>query len=194
MNWYDIQNTDCISAMHKVKSDSVDLILTDPPYNLGLFMKSRETNLKQMRSNFFGSAGWDNLEFEEWIESMDDFFAEAARTVKVGGSLIMFMSLIKIETIIKLAEKHGFYYKTTGIWHKLNPMPRNMNLHESNLKTLPKIKELDAEYSKLLTEKKARYPDYRKARDEMQELLRAQKNIELFFDEEKDPKQTEHSR
>ena len=51
-----------------------------------------------------------------------------------------------------------------------------------------------AEYSKLLTEKKARYPDYRKARDEMQELLQAQKNIELFFDEEKDPKQTEHSR
>ena len=39
-----------------------------------------------------------------------------------------------------------------------------------------------------------RYPDYRKARDEMQELLQAQKNIELFFDEEKDPKQTEHSR
>ena len=65
---------------------------------------------------------------------------------------------------------------------------------ESNLKTLPKVKELDAEYSKLLTEKKARYPDYRKARDEMQEFLRAQKNIELFFDEEKDPKQTEHSR
>lgn len=56
------------------------------------------------------------------------------------------------------------------------------------------FKAQDAEYSKLLTEKKARYPDYRKARDEMQELLRAQKNIELFFDEEKDPKQTEHSR
>ena len=28
---------------------------------------------------------------------------------------------------------------------------------ESNLKTLPKVKELDAEYSKLLTEKKALY-------------------------------------
>ena len=46
---------------------------------------------------------------------------------------------------------------------------------EANLKTLPKVKELDAEYSKLLTEKKARYPDYRKARNEMQELVRAQK-------------------
>ena len=65
---------------------------------------------------------------------------------------------------------------------------------EANLKTLPKVKELDAEYSKLLTEKKARYPDYRKAKEEMQELLRAQKNIALFFDEEKNPEQTEHSR
>ena len=30
-----------------------------------------------------------------------------------------------------------------------------------------------------------RYPDYRKARNEMQELVRAQKNVERFFAEEK---------
>ena len=46
--------------------------------------------------------------------------------------MIVFMAIIKVETIIKLAEKHGFYYKTTGIWHKTNPMPRNMNLHFVN--------------------------------------------------------------
>ena len=56
---------------------------------------------------------------------------------------------------------------------------------EANLKMLPKVKELDAEYSKLLTEKKARYPDYRKAKEEMQELLRAKRNVEMFFAEEK---------
>ena len=32
----------------------------------------------------------------------------------------------------------------------------------------------------------AAYPDYRKARNEMQELVRAQKNVERFFAEEKD--------
>ena len=32
----------------------------------------------------------------------------------------------------------------------------------------------------------ADYPDYRKARNEMQELVRAQKNVERFFAEEKD--------
>ena len=51
-----------------------------------------------------------------------------------------------------------------------------------------------AEYSKLLTEKKAAYPDYRKAKDEMQELLRAQRNVELFFAEEKNTTEKTQSR
>lgn len=59
---------------------------------------------------------------------------------------------------------------------------------------LPKVKELDAEYSNLLTEKKARYPDYRKAKEEMQELLRAKRNVELFFAEEKSSAEKTKSR
>ena len=65
---------------------------------------------------------------------------------------------------------------------------------EADLKKLPKVKELDAEYSKLLTEKKARYPDYRKAKEEMQELLRAKRNVELFFAEEKSSTEKTKSR
>ena len=57
---------------------------------------------------------------------------------------------------------------------------------EAGLQKLPKIKELDAEFAELLTKKKAAYPDYRKARNEMQELVRAQKNVKRFFAEEKD--------
>lgn len=127
-----LYNEDCITAMKKMDNDCIDLIVTDPPYNLGNFMKDRDTNLSKMRDNFFGSAGWDNMEFEEWQKSMDDFFELAANVMQKGGAMIMFMAIIKVETIIKLAQKHGFYYKTTGIWHKTNPMPRNMNLHFVN--------------------------------------------------------------
>ncbi len=127
-----LYNDDCIKAMRNIQNHSVDLILTDPPYNLGVFMKNRDTNLKKMRENFFGAAGWDNLSFEDWEKHMDQFFEESSRVIKKGGTMLLFMSIIKIETIIRLAEKHGFYYKTTGIWHKLNPMPRNMNLHFIN--------------------------------------------------------------
>lgn len=129
---YTIYQGSCIEAMSSMPSHSVDLILTDPPYNLGKFMKERATNLKRMRANYFGAAGWDDLDVETWVESMDAFFAEASRVIKVGGSMVVFMAIIKVETIIRLAEKYGFYYKTTGIWHKTNPMPRNMNLHFIN--------------------------------------------------------------
>ena len=125
-------NDDCIVALKTIQGSTVDLIITDPPYNLGNFMIERDTNLKRMRDNFFATAGWDNMGFEDWSKSMDTFFAESARVIKDGGSIIVFMAIIKVESVIKLAEKHGFYYKTTGIWHKKNPMPRNKDLHFIN--------------------------------------------------------------
>jgi DNA modification methylase len=118
--------------MEKIEDESIDLIVTDPPYNLGNFMRNRQTNIKGMRNNYFCDAGWDDLTFKEWIKKMDLFFEKANKVLKKKGALIIFMSLMKTESIIKLAEKHGFYYKTTGIWHKQNPMPRNMNLHFIN--------------------------------------------------------------
>jgi site-specific DNA-methyltransferase (adenine-specific) len=125
-------NGDCIVEMEKLDTDSVDLIITDPPYNLANFMKDRQTNLVKMRSNFFGAAGWDEFEFEQWVQSMDRFFEQAHRVLKKKGAMIMFMSLLRVETIVNIAARHKFYYKTTGIWHKTNPMPRNMNLHFIN--------------------------------------------------------------
>ena len=131
-NEYNIINDDCINGLKTLPEQSVNLILTDPPYNLGKFMKERATNLKQLRPNYFGAAGWDDLGFDEWQQSMDTLFEEAGRVIVSGGSMIVFMSIIKVETLIRLAQNHGFYYKTTGIWHKKNPMPRNMNLHFIN--------------------------------------------------------------
>ena len=65
---------------------------------------------------------------------------------------------------------------------------------EAGLQKLPKVKELDAEYAELLIKKKAAYPDYRKARDEMQQLMKAQKNVELFFAEDKSNLRPQHTR
>jgi len=65
---------------------------------------------------------------------------------------------------------------------------------EAGLQKLPKVKALDAEFAELLTKKKAAYPEYRKARNEMQELVRAQKNVERFFAEEKPAQENEQAR
>lgn len=123
---------DCIEKMKSIPSNSIDLIVTDPPYNLGLFMHKRGTNLKKMRDNCFAYTGWDNLAFEEWCSVMNLFLLECSRVLKKRGALIVFMSIIKAGTIVELASNTKLYYKTTGIWHKTNPMPRNMNLHFIN--------------------------------------------------------------
>ncbi len=123
---------DCVAKLSTIANESVDLILTDPPYNLGIFMKNRETNLGALRENHFVASDWDNLTQQEWEKCLLSFFKESARIIKKRGSIIVFMSIIKVETVIEIAEKCGFYYKTTGIWHKKNPMPRNMNLHFIN--------------------------------------------------------------
>jgi DNA modification methylase len=127
-----IYENDCTSVLDKMTEDSVDLIVTDPPFALGLFMKNRSTNLGQMRDNFFGDAKCDDLTEEEWTELMNSFLQQAYRVLKPGGAAIIFMSILRIESLSKIAHKYNFYYKTTGIWHKTNPMPRNMNLHFIN--------------------------------------------------------------
>lgn len=123
---------DCIEQLENISGGTIDLVLTDPPYNLGLFMKNRATNLARMRENYFGAAGWDNASGAEWSVLMDAFFEKLVASLKPGASVVIFMAVIKVETVVSLAEKHGLYYKTTGTWHKTNPMPRNMNLQFVN--------------------------------------------------------------
>lgn len=127
-----ISNSDCLEALKQIPDNSVDLIVTDPPYNLGNFMRSRGTNMGKLRDNYFAYSGWDDLNFEDWSSQMDLFLAECHRVLKKRGALLIFMSIIKVETIIKFAQQYGLYYKTVGIWHKTNPMPRNMNLQFVN--------------------------------------------------------------
>ena len=52
------------------------------------------------------------------------------------------------------------------------------------LKKLPTVKALNAEYAKLLAEKKAAYADYRQAKEEMRELLTAKANIDRILGKE----------
>lgn len=127
-----IAKGDCLELMKSIPNQSVDLILTDPPYNLGAFMHKRGTNIKGMRNNHFAYSGWDDLSFDDWSSVMRLFLQECNRVLKVRGTLLMFMSVLKLETIIELATQAGLYYKTVGVWHKTNPMPRNMDLHFIN--------------------------------------------------------------
>ena len=59
------------------------------------------------------------------------------------------------------------------------------------LKKLPTVKSLQAEYTQLLSEKKAIYADYQKARDEMRSLQTAKANVDRILGEDALPVERE---
>lgn len=129
----ELYNEDCLKVIQKLEDNSIDLLITDPPYNLGEFIRKRNYNLKGMRENSLENIiDWDSLSKEEYLVNIERFFQEVSSKLKVGANVIIFLSSLRIESIVEIAERYNFYYKTTGVWHKTNPMPRNMNLHFVN--------------------------------------------------------------
>ena len=62
------------------------------------------------------------------------------------------------------------------------------------LKKLPTVKALNTEYAELLAEKKSAYADYRKAREEMKELLTAKANIDRILELDKEQEEANEQR
>jgi predicted nuclease with TOPRIM domain len=66
---------------------------------------------------------------------------------------------------------------------------------DMGVKKLPKVKELQTEYAKLLEEKKKIYAEYRRSREEMRELLTAKANVDRLLkmdEEQKQEKEKDH--
>ena len=159
---------------------------------------AKRYNLKEMsktliflQENKIGSIE----EMQERVDAATARYHELGDSIKASENRLAEIAVLKahITNYAKTRPVFDAYRKTGYSKRFLETHRTEITLHkaakaafdEASLKKLPKVKELDAEYSKLLTEKKVRYPDYRKAKEEMQELLRAKRNVEMFFAEEK---------
>ena len=195
--------------------------LQEPPFQLlvdiqaklaegkseGYAQWAKKYNLKEMSKTLIflqehkiGSAD----ELNERTAAATEKYHQLGDSIKAAETRMAEIAVLKTH-IVNYAKTHPVYdaYRKAGYSKKfLDTHREEITLHkaakaafdETGLKKLPKVKALNAEYSDLLTQKKAAYPDYRKAREEMQELVKAQKNIELFFAEEKDAQEKQQTR
>lgn len=65
---------------------------------------------------------------------------------------------------------------------------------EQGLTKLPTLKSLQQEYSDLLSRKKEIYPEYRKLRTEMKDLLTVKANVDRLLNMEAQPEKEEHKK
>lgn len=126
---HDIYHNDCFDVFPEIENNSIDLILTDPPYNITNLVGHSKPNFGSIRPNHFATAEWDKYNNDDFYTMIDNFFTQAERVIKKKGTLIIFTSYLYIGSVVEIAEKHNFYFKNVGVWHKTNPMPANMNLH-----------------------------------------------------------------
>ena len=79
---------DAIDGLKNLKSESIDLIVTDPPYNL---------------SKNYGESK-DNLTFENYINFSFKWLSEAKRVLKPNGTIYVFMGMQFISYIYKILD------------------------------------------------------------------------------------------
>ncbi len=112
-----LHNEDCIKYMKKMRDSSVDLILTDPPYNIAQY--STGNIPLQGRSAVNNNLGkWDLAKIEP-----QNFVSDFKRILKPNGNIFIFTSY---NLIGKWHEAFDPEYDTFQffIWHKTNPMPK----------------------------------------------------------------------
>lgn len=112
---------DCFDILEKIDSNSIDLILTDPPYNI-----SRESNFKKNSDNKkFNNISIDFGDWDQKEIDLDKIFFESKRILKKGGSIVIFYDVWKSSNIKFFAEKYGFKQSRICQWVKSNPVPIN---------------------------------------------------------------------
>lgn len=108
---------DSRDVIKRIPDNSIDFILTDPPYNIG---KHSTGNIPLPGRSAMNNdvAAWDWVDFhpEEWVE---DFI----RILKPTGNLFIFTTYNQIGKWYDLLD-HRYDATNFMIWHKTNPAPK----------------------------------------------------------------------
>jgi site-specific DNA-methyltransferase (adenine-specific) len=122
---YNIQQVDALTFTKSLDKNSVNLVLSDPPYAV-----SRETNFTtgDLKNNDTDRFRMD-YEFGVWDKVDSNYFKllfkEYYRVLVKGGSVIMFYDLWKVQELKEWLEEAGFKMFRYAEWIKNNPVPIN---------------------------------------------------------------------
>jgi len=121
-----IYNGNCLEILKEINDESVDLVLTDPPYNIAAqttpIWDTRYKDKIPRKIQF--DAEWDKLDNEEFLEIMKLFIGEVFRILKPSGTFYCFTSDNYISYMRDIIISYGMIYRQTCVWIKSNPVPQ----------------------------------------------------------------------
>jgi len=116
---------DCLNHMHDLEDESIDAVVTDPPYGLAFMGKS-----------------WDDLSPKEFQEFSQEWGEEALRVLKPGGYLLAFCGTRTYHRMVTGLEDAGFTIKDQIDWLYGQGFPKSHNIRKAIQK---EIQDLEPE-------------------------------------------------
>jgi DNA modification methylase len=93
---------DAVGELKKLESNSVDLVIADPPYNLG----------KDYGNNH------DIQGFDEYLVFSHNWLSQAHRVLKPSGTLYVFMGFRFISHLYNIVDRElGMFFNSWIVWH-----------------------------------------------------------------------------
>jgi site-specific DNA-methyltransferase (adenine-specific) len=102
MNRIEIHRGDALSLLADLPDDSIELVIADPPYNLG----------KNYGNNH------DSKEFEDYLQFSRSWLTEARRVLSPTGTLYVFMGVRFISYLYDMLDRElGMHFNSWICWH-----------------------------------------------------------------------------
>lgn len=105
-----IKTGDCVNIMREMESQSIDSIVTDPPYELGFMGK-----------------GWDSTGISNNVE----MWAEALRVLRPGGHLLAFSGSRTYHRMVCAIEDAGFEIRDQIMWVYGSGFPKSLDVSKA---------------------------------------------------------------
>lgn len=103
---------DCIEGMQSMSADTVDLIITDPPF--GIEFKARRANYNRTASRVI--EGYNDVARDDYYQFSLDWIRQAHRILKASGSMYLFSGWNQLRDILNALQETGFQLVNHIIW------------------------------------------------------------------------------
>lgn len=107
----EIKQGDCLELMKEINNESIDLIVTDPPY-----LMNYKTNHRKDKKHDFCT----EIKNDDNFEIIELYIKECYRILKKDSAIYMFCNSNKIDYFKQMIEKYGFKIKNIIVWVKNN--------------------------------------------------------------------------
>jgi DNA modification methylase len=126
---------DCIDKLKELDDNSIDSIVTDPPYGLSFMGKDwdKKKATQETKSQVVKGLGAgmkmttlaDNIEFEKWVT---EWASECMRVLKPGGYMLAFGGSRMYHRLASGVENAGFEIRDQMMWIYGSGFPKSMNI------------------------------------------------------------------